>query len=88
METPPSALAGWTPEQVAQGKRWVQTWKGAGEAMQELRDADLQATETPKALMQLAGAFESARFMGAGSRLSGLVEQQRLFLRWHLASRG
>ena len=88
METPTSSLAGWTPEQIAQGKRWVQTWKNAGEAMEALRDADLQATETPRALMQLAGAFESARFMGAASRLSGLVEQQKLFLRWHLASRG
>jgi hypothetical protein len=56
--------------------------------MDALRAAELRATETPGALMQLAGAFESARFKDAGPRWSGLVEQQRLFLRWHRTSLG
>ena len=70
------------------GKRWARTWKDAGAAMDALRVAELRAMETPRALMQLIGAFESARFMDAGPRSSGLVEQQRLFVGWHRASRG
>ena len=30
MSDEPSALSGWTPEQIAQGKRWIETWRLAG----------------------------------------------------------
>ena len=37
MSSETSSLAGWTPEQIAHGQRWVQAWKIAGEDMEQLR---------------------------------------------------
>ena len=80
--------AEWTPEEIALGKRWVQTWAEAGVVMERLRREEIRAQDTVTALRGLAGAFESARFMGVARPSSGLVEQQRLFLRWNKNSRG
>lgn len=81
METPPSALAGWTPEQVAQGKRWVQTWKGAGEAMEALRRKELRELDSYKTILLLCGPADYTREPFAPKPTSGLVEQQRIFSR-------
>ena len=88
MTPEPSSLADWTPEQIAQGKRWVQAWKEAGEVMEQLRRDELRATDTAHAMHRLAGAFESARWRGLHRPSSGLIEQQKLFLECHLRSRG
>src|SRR5688500_10942498 len=37
-----NSLASWTPAQIAQGKRWVQAWKSAGDAMERLRREELR----------------------------------------------
>ncbi len=81
METPPSALAGWTPEQVAQGKRWVQTWKDAGEAMEALRRRELRELDSYKTIALLCGPADYTREPFAPKPTSGLVEQQRIFSR-------
>ncbi len=79
METPSSALAGWTPEQIAQGKRWVQTWKDAGEAMEALRRKELRELDSYKTIALLCGPADYTREPFAPKPTSGLVEQQRYF---------
>jgi hypothetical protein len=79
METPSSALAGWTPEQIAQGKRWVQTWKNAGEAMEALRRKELRELDSYKTIALLCGPADYTREPFAPKPTSGLVEQQRYF---------
>jgi hypothetical protein len=74
-----SALANWTPEQIAEGKRWVRTWADAGAALEQLRREELRRTNTVEALQRLAGGFESARYLGQARQISGLVEQQAIF---------
>ena len=37
MSESPSSLSGWTPEQIAQAKRWVETWKQAGPELERIR---------------------------------------------------
>jgi hypothetical protein len=79
METPTSSLAGWNPEQIAQGKRWVQTWKSAGEAMEALRRKELRELDSYKTIALLCGPADYTREPFAPKPTSGLVEQQRLF---------
>jgi hypothetical protein len=79
METPSSALAGWTPEQIAQGKRWVQTWKNASEAMEALRRKELRELDSYKTIALLCGPADYTREPFAPKPTSGLVEQQRYF---------
>jgi hypothetical protein len=83
-----SALAGWTPEQVALGKRWVHAWKDAGEAIERLRRDELRSTNTVQAMLRLSGAFESARWRGLVERSSGLIELQRILAKWRRRSHG
>ena len=37
-----SALANWTPEQIALGKRWVETWRLAGEDLERIRRKEIR----------------------------------------------
>lgn len=83
-----SALADWTPEQVAQGKRWVKGWAEAGAVMEQLRRDELRKTDTVQSLQRLAGAFQSARHLGSPRSSSGLVAQQALFAKCRPILRG
>ncbi len=80
-ENPPGPYS--TPEELALAKKWLETWKRAGPELERIRREEIRKTDTPTAVALLAGAFESARFMGLPQRpSSGLVEQQRLFKIW------
>lgn len=63
----------------AQLERWVATWREAEPALAEQKRAELEWLDTPRALAQLAAAFEHARLRAPLSDTSGLVEQQRYF---------
>ncbi len=63
----------------AQIQRWVATWREAGPALDAQRRGELEQLTTPRALAQLAAAFEHARRRAPLSDTSGLVEQQRYF---------
>jgi hypothetical protein len=76
-----SALEDWTPEQVAQGRRWVETWKLAGADLERLRRKELRALDTRKTLELLCGPADYTRPPHAPKPTSGLVEQQRWFSR-------
>lgn len=74
-----SALADWTPEQVAQGKRWVQAWAEAGACMEQLRRDELRRLDTHKTIALLCGPADYHQPPFAPRLTSGLVEQQRWF---------
>lgn len=75
----PSPLAGWTPEQVAQGRRWVRTWQEAGEVMEALRREELRALDNFQTIGLLCRPADYTRPPFAPEPTSGLVEQQRWF---------
>lgn len=74
-----SALASWTPEQIALGRRWVRAWKQAAPELERIRRRELRQLDAYAAITLLCGPanyFEPPR---APKPTSGLVEQQRLF---------
>jgi hypothetical protein len=77
--TRPSALADWTPEQVALGRRWVKAWKDAAPLLEQLRRDELRALDPYKAIAQLCGPADYRVPPRAPKPTSELVEQQRLF---------
>jgi hypothetical protein len=60
-------------------ERWVATWREAEPALAEQKRAELEQLATPRALSELAAAFEHARLRAPLSDTSGLVEQQLYF---------
>lgn len=74
-----SSLADWTPEQIAQGKLWVQAWRKSGEAMARLRREELRRLDARKAIALLCGPADYRTAPRAPKPTSGLIEQQRWF---------
>lgn len=81
MSSEPSSLADWTPEQIAQGKRWVQAWREAGEVMERLRREELRRLDAHQAVALLCGPADYRVPPRAPKPTSGLVEQQRWFMK-------
>jgi hypothetical protein len=76
-----SALASWSPEQIAAGKRWVQAWKTAGPALERIRRQELRQLDTYAAIALLCGPADYREAPRAPKLTSGLIEQQRIFRR-------
>ena len=76
-----SGLAGWTPEQIAQGKSWVEAWKRAGEALEQIRREELRNIDQYKAIELLCGPADYTVPPRAPKPTSGLIEQQRWFMK-------
>jgi hypothetical protein len=74
-------LEGWTSEQVAQAKRWVQAWKEAGEVMEQLRRKELRELDVQHAIALLCGPADYRVAPRAAKPTSGLIEQQRWFMK-------
>jgi len=53
-----SALADWTPEQIALGKRWVETWRLAGEDLERIRRKEIRELDTYKTIRLLCGSAD------------------------------
>ena len=85
MKNQPSSLASWTAEQVADGRRWVETWKLAGADLERIRRRELRQLDTYRAIELLCGSADYSRPPRAPKPWSGLVEQQRWFMK---AARG
>ena len=62
-------------------KAWVQAWKHAGPALQAVKKAELRALSTAAALAQLADHYDYALRTATPTITSGLVEQQRVFMK-------
>ena len=76
-----SALSGWTAEQIAQGRRWVQAWKDAGPELERIRKDELRQLDVFQAITLLCGQADYTVPPHAPKPISGLVEQQRLFMK-------
>ena len=74
-----SALADWTPAQIALGKRWVETWKLAGEDLERIRRREIRERDNFRAIEMLCGPRDYSRPPYAPKPWSGLIEQQRWF---------
>lgn len=76
-----SSLVDWTPEQIAQGKRWVQAWKEAGPVMEQLRRDELRRLDPSSSIALLCGPADYRTSPRAPKPTSGLIEQQRWFMK-------
>ena len=81
MSDEPSALSGWTPEQIAQGKRWVETWRLAGADLERISRQELRELDTYRAIELLCGDFDYTVPPRAPLPTSGLIEMQRKFMK-------
>jgi hypothetical protein len=76
-----SALSSWTPEQIANGQRWVQTWRDATPALEQIRRRELRQLDPQRALELLCGPADYRLPPRAPKPTSGLIEQQRWFMK-------
>lgn len=64
-------------------RRWVETWKRAGPELEAIRHAEIRAADTQRAVQHLFSE-DGELVRRAPIRLtSGLVEQQRWFMKLH-----
>lgn len=77
----PSRLVDWTPEQVANGRRWVQAWKEAGPELESIRRAELRRLDPQRAIALLCGPADYWTPPRQARPTSGLVEQQQWFMK-------
>jgi hypothetical protein len=76
-----SALENWTPEQIALGRRWVENWREVGLEMERLRCEGLRALDAQRAIALLCGPADYRLPPRAPKPTSGLIDQQRLFMK-------
>ena len=81
MSPEPSALAGWTAEQIALAKRWVRAWRDAGPELERIRRAELRRLGPGDAIEHLCGEADYTVPPRAPKPGSGLVEQQAWFIK-------
>lgn len=81
MDVSESPFAGWTPEQIAQAKRWVENWRLAGPELERIRRAELRDLDTFRAIELLCGDYDYTVPPRAPQPTSGLVELQRWFMK-------
>ena len=81
MKDEPTALSSWTAEQVAAGHRWVETWKLASADLERIRRQEIRALDTYRTIALLCGPADYTSPPRAPKPSSGLVEQQRWFMK-------
>ncbi len=74
-------LADWTAEQIALGRKWVAAWQRAGPELERIRREELRRLDAYKAIALLCGPADYTRPPRAPKPSSGLVEQQRWFMK-------
>ena len=79
MDSQPSALASWSPEEVALGRRWVKAWQDAAPQLERIRRQELRQLDAYQAIALLCGPANYREPPRAPKPTSGLIEQQRLF---------
>ena len=75
------ALADWTPEQIALGKKWVETWKLAAVDLERIKRKEIRELDTYKTIALLCGNRDYTKPPYAPKPWSGLIEMQRLFMK-------
>jgi hypothetical protein len=81
MSNRPSALADWTPDELALGRRWVKAWADVAPELERLRRQELRALDSYTTIALLCGPADYHVPPRAPHPTSGLVEQQRVFHR-------
>ena len=76
-----NTFAGWTPDQVAQARRWVETWKEAGPLLEAIRREELRNLDIQKTIALLYGPADYHSAPRAPKPTSGLIEQQFWFMK-------
>ena len=76
-----SLIANWTPEQVDNARRWVENWKLAAPELERIRRKEIRELDTQRTIALLCGAADYTIPPRAPKPFSGLVEQQRLFMK-------
>ena len=74
-------LDGWSPAQVAAARQWVQVWKEAGPRLERVRREELRRLDSQRAIALLCGEADYTNPPHAPRPTSGLIEQQRWFMR-------
>lgn len=62
---------------------YVERWQRVGPLLQEVRDADIRAADTAQAMKVFSGSATWAVANRPALPTSGLVEQQRWFMKLH-----
>ncbi len=78
-------LADWSPDQIALARRWVKVWQQAGPRLERVRREELRRLDQQRAIALLCGEADYTVPPRAPRPTSGLVEQQRWFMK--MASR-
>lgn len=68
-----------TPKE--QLKQWVDTWASASEALDAVHRKELRNLDGEKAISLLLGHFDYTKEPFAPKPFSGLIEQQRIFMK-------
>jgi len=76
-----TTLGNWTPEQRALGKLWVRTWELAGRDLERIHRQEIRELDTYQTIALLCGPADYTQPPHAPRPYSGLVEQQRLFMK-------
>ncbi|NBV47289.1 MAG: hypothetical protein EBR86_17050 [Planctomycetia bacterium] len=61
--------------------RWLRAWRGAGPALERVRRAELRALDGRRAIALLTGPADYRKEPRTARPSSGLVEQQRWFMK-------
>jgi len=77
------AFSSWTPEEIAAGERWVETWRLASDDLDRIHRKELRELDTYRTSALLCGPADYTRPPRAPKPWSGLIEQQELFIRAH-----
>ena len=72
---------GWSPQQIADARRWVRTWRQAGPRLEQVRRDELRRLDPQRAVALLCGEADYTVPPRAPRPTSGLVEQQRWFMK-------
>jgi hypothetical protein len=83
-----SALESWTPEQIAAGRRWAETWKTTGPELERIRRQELRRIDAFETIALLCGPADYRVPPRAPKPTSGLIEQQRLFAKLRRRAEG
>lgn len=76
-----SASKGMPPEQLADARRWVEIRKETGRELERIRRQKLRQRDGYRAIQLLCGHADYMAAPRAPRRTSGLIEQQRWFLK-------
>jgi hypothetical protein len=81
MSVDASKQTSWTSEERDAARRWVEAWRSAGPALEAVRVRELRALDGHRAIALLTGPADYRAEPRKARPSSGLVEQQRWFMK-------